>query len=63
MQTLRGKRHLASAQVSQYSRNHLIKHELKPRQIPLDFSLAHIEAEITQHTVNTSTQQTLQSTV
>ena len=32
--------HLARAQVSQYSRNSLIKQRVKPNQTPLDFSLA-----------------------
>lgn len=32
--------HLARAQVSQYSRNSLIKQRAKPNQTPLDFSLA-----------------------
>lgn len=37
---LRREMHLASAQVSQYPRNSLIKQRVKPNQTPLDFSLA-----------------------
>lgn len=37
---VRREMHLASAQVSQYSRNSLIKQRAKPSQTPLDFSLA-----------------------
>lgn len=37
---VRREMHLASAQVSQYSRNSLIKQRVKPSQTPLDFSLA-----------------------